>query len=240
MKVMWHMPVLRADACGLSIRAVALARALVERGDQVLFLVAADKTDLVGDSVDGIPVQRVAVNRRRPRHWSLQAVARRSTAREIVGRIGFDADLLISCQPETVSAWADAAKAVPVLFVCAGTTLLHDAADGERQARHGPVDRMAFEVDRRLKHRNEREAFERADSVVLDSSSTLSLVTHHYGLNVARFHAVLGGVDPSRFAPPDASTRQSHRRQLGLKQDERVAVFCSRLARNKVSPGRIH
>ncbi len=104
MKIVWHMPTLRRRACGLSRRALALAARLVEHGHAVTFMVDRDKTDISGDRVDGMPLRRVSVAKRRPAHWCLQARTRSPAAASVVGQIGSSHDLLISCQPEVVSA----------------------------------------------------------------------------------------------------------------------------------------
>jgi glycosyltransferase involved in cell wall biosynthesis len=142
MRILWHMPTLRRAGCGLSRRAVELARRMAaERAGTITFVVAEDKTDVAGGTIGGLPVRILPDARRRAWHWSRQARARRGAAEEQVERILNDAtlrhDLFVSCQPEAVTAYAATRGRSPVVFACGGTTLLHDAAEEMRQSSLG-------------------------------------------------------------------------------------------------------
>jgi len=234
MKIAWHMPTLRRTTCGLSIRALALAKRLcLEHGHEITFVVDGSKTDIDGDRVEGMPLRRFSVSRHRPLHWCLQAGARRRAAESLVKRIDSDHDVMISCQPEIVAAYAAKQNRRPVLYVCGGTTLLHDVSDRMRQASLSALRRLPFALDRCWKHRNESRAFIAADAVVFDSDQTRDLTTAAYGLNTDRLHAIHGGVDDTRFMPPDAIARRAARRRLGIADDGIVVVWTGRFSPEK-------
>ena len=94
MNILWHMPTLRKQTCGLSIRARRLAAELRDRGHTIIFAVADDKTDILGESLDDFPVRRIAVTRARSMpwssHWSTQALAKRAAARRLVRSLDGD------------------------------------------------------------------------------------------------------------------------------------------------------
>lgn len=232
MKIVWHMPTLRRDTCGLSNRAVQLACQLERRGHEIEFVVDADKTDYIEDSIGSSGLRRLVLKSRRPIHWSLQASAKRRTATSIVSMIGLDHDLFISCQPEVVATYADVEGRRPLVYVCGGTSLLHEV-NGTNVARHTGPRRIAFGLDRYLKHCNESSAFSAADLVVFDSASTRSLVVNQYGVDVRRCHVVHGGVDPDEFQPASERCRDSARQMLGIGQSEWVVVWTGRLSPEK-------
>lgn len=233
MKIAWHMPTLHESACGLSIRALEMAARLCRRDAAVTFFVDQSKTDVAGGAVRGMELRRLEVPRDRPAHWCLQAIARTGAARRIARRIGLRWDLVISCQPEVVSEYAALADRPPVLFVCGSTTLHHDGADRLRQAALSTVRRSSFWIDRRLKRRNERRAFRRADAVVFDSVQTRELAIAAYGLQSERCHTIHGGVDASVFSPPTMEQRRAARRGLGIGEDEAVVVWTGRTSPEK-------
>ncbi len=233
MNILWHMPTLRARTCGLSIRALKLAAELRGCGHNITFAVAGDKTDIPGDSLDGFPVRRVAVARARSAHWSTQALARRTTARRLSRLLGDDHDLLISCQPEVATAYHRIHAGFPIVFVCGGSTLLHDAADRRRQISLPRWRRLPFLLDRTLKRRNEANAFRAADATVFDSHRTRETVTRAYGLNADTCHTIHGGVDADHFAPVDEAERNEIRTSLGLGDDDLVLAWTGRLSPEK-------
>jgi glycosyltransferase involved in cell wall biosynthesis len=219
--------------CGLSIRAVELARRLRGFGHTISFVVDREKTDVAAGHCQGMPVRRLSVRKARVFHWSLQAVARRRAAERIVGQLGFGHDLMVSCQPEVVAAYATLREGEPLVYVCGGTTLLHDMADRARQATRPAISRLAFAIDRRLKSHNESRAFARADLVVVDSLHTRDLVANTHGVDSARLHAVHGGLDEGHFQPADEEIRRQSRRRLGLRPDAVVVVWTGRLSPEK-------
>ncbi len=324
MKIVWHMPTLRRQGCGLSARAVELAKQLRANGHELSFVVRREKTDIEGGKVDGIGVSTVLVAQRRPVHWCFQAWAKRDAATRIIEQIGGEHDVLISCQPEVVAAYAsrhgmtgrrcrrrssehdgeagatvDAttvdtvgrggavqrfagprtsskaskssppgkAEAIsrggsaslstlvratheptlrgpparrrchddwkPVVFVCGGTTLLHEGAERADQASLGVVRRLPYAVDRHLKRGNERRAMRVADAVVFDSDHTRELAVTTYGLDPARCCSVHGGVDVGRFRPLDLEARARARNGLGIRASDVVVVWTGRLSPEK-------
>lgn len=233
MNITWHMPTLRGDSCGLSIRALALAGQLSRRGHRVDFVVDEAKTDMTGDAIGTLPLRRLRVHSARVPHWSLQASAKRRNADAIVRKIGRDHDVLISCQPEVVSAYADVFGRRPLIFVCGGTTLLHDAADRAGQPSTGPSARLAFAFDRYLKHCNETNAFTAADLTVFDSASTRSLAVTRYRLDPGRCFVVYGGVDFDAFQQPDDQDRRQARQTLGIADADFVVTWTGRMSPEK-------
>lgn len=233
MKILWHMPTLRRDTCGLSIRALRLAKRLEQDGDTVVFAVAGRKTDIADDRIEGFSLRRLPDCAKRSLHWSLQASARREAARQVVRGLNVDHDLFITCQPEVVSAYAESVGTGPVVFVCGGTTLLHDEADRAAQTGLGRLSRFAFGLDRHLKHCNESNAFARADAVVFDSGVTRTLVIDRYAIDPRCCHVVYGGVDPDAFRPVTVATRAAARERLGIGESETVIVYAGRLSPEK-------
>ncbi len=233
MNIAWHMPTLHESICGLSLRALEMAARLCRGGAAVTFFVEQSKTDVTGDAVRGMALRRLEVLHDRPAHWCLQALARSSAARRIARRIGRRWDLVISCQPEVVSEYAALADRPPVLFVCGSTTLHHDGADRLRQAALSVVRRGPFWIDRRLKRRNERRAFRRADAVVFDSEQTRELAIAAYGLESERCQTIHGGVDATVFSPPSVEQRRAARGALGIGDNEAVVVWTGRMSPEK-------
>jgi len=238
------MPVLRRRGCGLSIRAIELARRLTERGHDVAFAVEESRTDVRDGRVAGVPVRRIGGGRCRGSdqgagfsvwraHWSLQALARRAAATEAVEALAGDGEVLISCQPEAVSALGSRNDGRPVVFVCGGSTVLHDEADRQDWAKRPWWRRWPYHLDRYWKQQNERRAFRIANLVVFDSESTRRRVISAYGLPADHGCAVHGGVDERRFAPADATTRRRFRRELNLGDTDFVVVWTGRLAVEK-------
>lgn len=237
MKILWHMPTLRRRGCGLSTRAIDLAQRVRNDGPAVTFLVEQDKTDVTDARIGGLPLLRMKVTRKRPLHWSLQAAARREAARRLVERCLDDGgpahDLLISCQPEVVAAYAEHPRRRPLIFVCGGTTLLHDEAEAAEQESLSWFRRLGFCLDRRLKHVHEAAAFAAADAVVFDSDHTRNLVVDAYSIAAAGCHTIHGGVDEDCFRPPTPDERQTARTNLGLSEMGYVIVWTGRLSPEK-------
>ncbi|MFQ5429403.1 MAG: glycosyltransferase family 4 protein [Phycisphaerae bacterium] len=233
MNILWHMPTLRRHTCGLSARALRLASELRRQGHGVRFVVAEDKTDIIDDRIENIPLEKVAAVRRRSGHWSLQAAARRRAARSLVARLGDVHDLMVSCQPEVVSAYRRRFRHRPLVFVCGGATLLHDAADAVSSSCRSAARRLPFAIDRHLKRQNESGAFAAADINVFDSRSTRATVIATYGIPASKCFAVHGGLDPARFHPPSSAARAAARAALGLSAGEVVAVWTGRIAPEK-------
>lgn len=249
MKLLWHMPTLRRTSCGLSIRALNFAERLRTLGHEITFAVARDKTDCVNDEIDGIPIQRLDCDRKPPIHWSFQSIERRRSARDAVSNITGHFDAILSCQPEAIVAFRERLSRgptracpqdtrVPLIFVCGGTTLLHDEADRVR-ARNGvtPVRRIlsapAFAVDRLLKRSNEKTAFESADICVLDSESTRDRVISGYGVSPPKCHAIRGAVDTHAFRPPTTAEHRAARRQFEITDDEFAIAWTGRMSVEK-------
>jgi glycosyltransferase involved in cell wall biosynthesis len=237
MKLVWHMPTLRRTTCGLSIRAIELARRLRKAGHVITFVVDRDKTDISQDHIDGMPLRRIAVAKQRPVHWSLQSRIRAAAATAIARQITFERDLehdlLISCQPEVVAACARAPDHQPLLYVCGGTTLLHEEAERMEQKALSVVRQMPYLLDRRLKRRQEISAFAAADAVVFDSHHTREAVIAAYGVDAGRCWTVHGGVDSERFRPPTEDERQVARQRLGISANGIALVWTGRLSPEK-------
>jgi len=238
MNIRWHMPVLRRDTCGLSNRAVRLAECLVAAGHTVRFSVDAAKTDVDGPALRGLPVDRLPAVVIPSIHWSLQSRARRVAARQAAAQLApardpLDHDLLISCQPEFVSAYDRHTPRRPLIFVCGGTTLLHDDANIAQERKQPAHSRLMFALDRRLKHRAEREAFHRADAVVFNSKATRDLVIGRYAVPPTRCHVIYGGVEANACAPSMPEQRFDARCRLGIAPGAKVIVWSGRLSPEK-------
>jgi len=233
MNILWHMPTLQRAGCGLSRRALRMAIELERRGHRVTFAVAGDKTDVADARIEEFPLLRIPIARRRPLHWSMQAMARRDDAGLVVTTLPNACDVFISCQPEMVSAWKLYHPGRPTVFVCGGTTLLHNFADAERQVRRRWTGRVPFWVDRQFKHVAERKAFSTADLTILNSRHTRDRIIETYGAPAARCHTVYGGCDPDQLAPADPAQRSAARKALGLSPDGVVIAWSGRIAREK-------
>jgi glycosyltransferase involved in cell wall biosynthesis len=227
------MPTLRRVSCGLSIRARGLARQLLCDGHSVTFVVDAAKTDIESSEVDGLPIIKLNGSKRDPRHWMLQSLDRRDLARDLVAVLEVPHDLFISSQPEAVTAYKARHPGRPAMFVCGGTTLLHDYQERCEQNRHPLFRRAPFAVDRYLKRRAESAALHCADATVFDSEATRDLVLRAYGPPADRMHALTGAVDDRTFQPADEREKWHRRRQLGIGPGEFVATWTGRLAPEK-------
>lgn len=232
MKILWHMPVLRRFGCGLSIRAVELAQRLVALGHEVHFVVSRCKSDVEGGSIRNIPVRMLDLPGVRPVHWSLQSLARRAGARSVVSRIDMDHDLFLSCQPEVISAYAAMGVRHPALFVCGGTTLLHDEADLDR-LQGSWIVRMAASLDRRLKHANERLAFKSADAAIFDSLHTRDRVACAYEIARDKLHTVYGGFNSAALMPVNDAAKRKIRAEMGIAPDDVVLCWTGRFSPEK-------
>ncbi|HPF39431.1 MAG TPA: glycosyltransferase family 4 protein [Phycisphaerae bacterium] len=237
MKLLWHMPTLRRVSCGLSIRAINFARRLAAVGHDLTFAVARDKTDCHGADIAGLPLIHLDVPPRPPAHWALQSLERVRMARVAVSQLALDVDVLITCQPEAVIAFKERTDR-PVVFVCGGTTLLHDAADAKRRRRDTSslrhlMSAPAYAIDRRLKRRNERRGFSLADACVFDSASTRDRVIAEYAINGDKSHAIRGAVDIDAFRPPTAAERADARAAYGLDDNTMMLAWTGRLSPEK-------
>lgn len=233
MKIAWHMPTLRTRCCGLSRRAVELASRAKAAGHDVRFYVDAAKTDVVRAEIARIGVQTYESDVATPLHWSLQAWVRRRAAASALQSIGREHELFITCQPEMAAAYGASNGRAPVIYVCGGTTLLHDAADRASQTDLNVARRAAFALDRTLKHRNERDAFRTAHAIVFDSVQTRERVIASYGIARAKCHTIHGGADPAWLVPADASARAATRQRLGLDADDFVVCWSGRISTEK-------
>jgi glycosyltransferase involved in cell wall biosynthesis len=233
MNIFWHMPTFRPHCCGLSIRAIRLASGLRAQGHDITFLVDAEKTDISGGAIEDMPVRTLTVAKHAPLHWCLQATARFKTARLIARRIGTDCDVMISCQPEVVAAYAGLPHRPPVVFVCGSSTVLHDEADRSRQASLPLLRRIPYLMDRWLKRRHERMAFTLADSVVFDSLQTRDRVIAEYDLSPGHIHTVHGGVNVAAYQPADQVARHAARASLGIGDEGIVVVWTGRFSPEK-------
>ncbi|MCG8405628.1 MAG: glycosyltransferase family 4 protein [Phycisphaerales bacterium] len=234
MRILWHMPTLRRHACGLSNRAMRLANELRKFGHEISFAVADDKTDVDDNSIGDMALLKLSLTRLNPLHWSLQSRERMRAARLTVRGLGDDHDLFISCQPEVVRAYCQRHRRCPVLFVCGGTTLLHDATDAARQQSMSPLRRLPYSLDRYLKHRNEAGAFKAADATVFDSLHTRESVITAYRVTPEKCITVHGGFDPETFRPPNRDERNRTRLKLGLGRDDDITlVWTGRISPEK-------
>ena len=234
--ILWHMPTLRLKGCGLSNRALRFAHELRGFGHSVSFCVATKKTDIAESRINEMPLHRLTALEPRLPHWSVQALGRRMQAAAIVKRFVGRPDLFVSCQPEVVSAYRRRNKSRPVIFVCGGTTLLHDPADLRRRGRLSWPLRSAFALDRSLKHGNESAAFKAANAVVFCSDDTMRRVIDAYGIQLAKCHTMYGGIDPKRFRPPSPDQRETARARFALKPGDIVLAWTGRLAPEKNLP----
>lgn len=237
MRVLWHMPTLRAHTCGLSRRALRFAGALREAGHSVTFLVKTDRTD-AETRIEGFPILRADVRDAEAPHWSLQALARRTTAGRVVRGCTMAHDLFITCQPEAVLAYESGWSAAPRVFVCGGTTLLHDDVQAVRllERRSGARrywNLAALGVDRWIKRDSERRAMLCADAVVFNSQTTLRQARETYELGSARLTAIVGGVDTTEFQPPSGAQRAAARAAIGVPGDSFVVAWTGRMAAEK-------
>lgn len=233
MKILWHMPTLRSRACGLSKRAVCLARELIARGHDVRFIVRRGCTDLGGGRIGTVPIQVVDVNASSPVHWSLQGLCRAAIAEAVVQQIDAPHDLFISCQPEVVTAYRNEHPKRTLLFVCGGSTILHDEADLTRRKNRSATSRLAYGLDAYVKHRNEKSAFDAANAIVFDSESTRQMVVSAYELNPGKCFAIYGGVDPSEFHVPTVEECKAARNGLGIGESEGVIAWTGRISAEK-------
>lgn len=233
MKILWHMPTLRQHTCGLSNRAIRFAAALEAHGHAVTFTVRSDKTDVQDERIAGMRLEILSITDPVSLHWSLQALGRRSMAGRLVCCLSDDHELFISCQPEVVHAYHKLHPRRPILFVCGGTTLLHDSTEAAAQASLSAPHRLAFALDRFLKHRNEACAFEVADLCVFDSHATRRCVVRSYGTNPQRCFTVHGSIDAAYHRPPTTDQRASARARLGLSTDAVVLAWTGRLSPEK-------
>lgn len=236
MNILWHMPTLRTSVCGISRRACMFARELTRQGHRVHFVVRRVKTNIESDNWSGFPVLRMDVADEDMPHWSLQAVGRRRTARHVVKLCDEPHDLFITCQPEAVTAYKRRQPGAPALFVCGGTTLLHDAADEARHDRRSKLNSLAFAIDRIMKHRNERTAFHAADLIIFNSRMARDIVIEHYSINENKCRVVYGGVDAERFVPPTTIQREQARTRFGIGTGEFVIAWTGRLSPEKNLP----
>jgi len=233
MKIAWHMPTLRRSCCGLSIRALRLADGLRQMGHDVTFLVAENKTDIVSNSISGHRLQRLSTRRTVAMHWSLQALTRRRIGATLAEQFDVDHDIMLSCQPEFVAAYGKHHLHHPIVFICGGTTLLHDEADSRQASAQPRPKRWLYAIDRLLKHRNEKAAFRTDEAVIFDSHATRELAIRDYRLDPDCCHTIHSGVDPEAFVPPSSEQRIEARRGLEISDHDRVLVWTGRLSSEK-------
>lgn len=240
MKILWHMPTFRQHTCGISTRAMHFGRELAEAGHRVEFTVRSDRTDVTAESLAAFDsrfkLKLIEVRASRPVHWSLQARARCSTARRIIRELRAEHDVFISCQPEAVLAYKERWPNRAALLVCGGTTMLHDEADAVRRGPSHGLSSISFRIDRALKRRNERRAFQNADAVVFSSRMLRDVVIEAYKLMPRSLHIAYGGVDARRMRPPGEFERNFARLEFGLCADDLVISWTGRLSPEKNLP----
>ncbi|MBI5765113.1 MAG: glycosyltransferase family 4 protein [Planctomycetes bacterium] len=232
MTILWHMPTLQIRCCGLSRRALQLARELATLGWQIEFAVHEDKTDCRADTIEGFPLLRLTVAQSQPLHWSLQSRTRRHNATSLVRSLPTGHDMFLSCQPEAVAAHKRL-RTVPTVFVCGGSAILHEAAERDEQCRQPLTARVHFAIDRALRRRNERAAFRVAAAVIFDSDTTRDRVMSAYRLAGDRLFAAVGGVDAVAFTPASDAQRTDARRRFALNADAFTLAWTGRLAPEK-------
>jgi len=231
-RILWHMPQLRRVGCGLSRRALELAEQLRMHGHAVSFVVTRANCSDRNDDAKLLAAHRRS-DRRAPVHWSLQAVAKQRSATAAVRSLSTNHDVFLSCQPEMVAAYARRRARRPVVFVCGGSVLLHERA--ERAARQDCSARaqVTFALDAWLRRRNERRGFARADAVIFDSYSTLTVVRNGYSIYKGGWSVAYGGVNAAVFRPPFPAERWLARARLGVDREEQVLTYVGRLAPEK-------
>lgn len=232
MRILWHMPRLHRAGCGLSHRALRLARGLARGGHEVVFVVAEDRTDAAGGRINEFAVQRHAAPRRKAAHWSIQSFERlRFAVRTSEGLARHD--LFVTCQPEMVIAYRRLGTGRPVIFICGGSALLQEPRELAEQRSHSLIQRSGFAIDRMLRRRLERRAFRAAGAVVFDSLTTRSLIVRSYGVAGDKCRAIIGGVDSEEFQPATAAEKIAIRESLGIAPNLPVIVWSGRLSPEK-------
>ncbi|MEK6644635.1 MAG: glycosyltransferase family 4 protein [Planctomycetota bacterium] len=230
MKILWHMPTLQTRCCGLSRRALQLAKEFAHLGWQIEFAVHAAKTDCRGDLFGGFRLIQVDAPQRGPLHWAMQSIARQRNAEAVVRALPTGHDVFVSCQPEAVLAYK---AATPTVFVCGGTAILHEASERSEQVQLPMWSRGLFVLDRHLRRRTERKAFRTADAVVFDSDTTRRRVMAEYELRGENLYSAIGGVDSAVFVPAGVEERIQARRHVGVEADTFVIVWTGRLSPEK-------
>ena len=233
MNILWHMPTLQRSGCGLSHRALRLARELASVGHKIVFSVALDKANVERSRIEEFAVELLPVETKEPLHWALQSTGRSAAARRLAVRLSDRHDLFVTCQPEMVWAYRRLKPQAKIVFVCGGTALLHEPRERSEQARQPFMSRAAFVGDRLLKRRLERKAFQAADVVVFDSRTTRSLVIRTYGIDETKCRAVIGAVDTADFTPIGHDVRASARKTLGIDPCRSVVAWTGRLSPEK-------
>ena len=233
MKIAWHMPTFQRSCCGLSNRALRIAEGLRDFGHEITFLVAEQKTDTASNAIGADGVQLLSTPNFKPVHWSIQSLTRRRIADAVVREVDSEHDVMFSCQPEFIIAYAEHHPLLPLVFICGGTTLLHDEADRRMENARPWYKRRPYAVDRYLKHHNETLAFRAAQAVVFDSEATRKLVIQKYRIDPERCHTIHGGVDPDKFIPPSSAERRTARAQLGISDSDFVLVWTGRISPEK-------
>jgi glycosyltransferase involved in cell wall biosynthesis len=231
MNILWHMPTLRRSCCGLSHRAMRLARELSQAGHRITFTVTSDKSDVNDHRIDEFVVEILPAEKKRSLHWALQSHKRSTAARRAARHLSIRHDLFISCQPEMVSAYRQARGSAPVIFVCGGSTLLHEPREREEQSGLGAIRRASFALDRLLKRRAETRAMHAADAIVFDSRATRALAISSYGVQPEKCRAVIGGVDDTALS--STADRASIRKSLGLGVDDPIVAWTGRFSPEK-------
>ena len=234
MRILWHMPRLQLSGCGLSQRALRLARELTRAGHRVAFAAPEDKTDLVEARAVEFPLWRYPAHRRRPLHWSLQSLERLRFAADAATHFQSSRhDLFVTCQAEMVLAYRRHGAGAPVVFVCGGSSLLQEPRETSEQRAHSLFARPAFALDRVLRRRMERGAFRAADANVFDSATTRALVVEQYGIPGDNCRAIVGGVDVDEFSPASGVEKAAFRQSLGIAAGQPVVVWTGRLSPEK-------
>lgn len=232
MNILWHLPTLQTRCCGLSRRALQLARELAALNWHIEFAVHTAKTDCRADTIEGFPLYRLNAAQSEPTHWCLQSRNRRRNAATLVRSLPTDQDLFLSCQPEAVIAHKHL-RTTPAVFICGGSAILHEAAERDEQCTHPFASRVLFAIDRTLRRRNERAAFRAADAVIFDSDATRGRVMNAYRLAGDRLFAVVGGVETASFTPATAIQRTDARRAFAIDADTFTVAWTGRLSPEK-------
>jgi glycosyltransferase involved in cell wall biosynthesis len=232
-RIAWHMPTFQRSCCGLSNRALRIAEGLRDFGHAITFLVAEHKTDTTSNAIGADGVQLLSTPNLKPVHWSLQSRTRRRIADTVVREVDSEHDVMLSCQPEFIIAYAEHHPLRPLVFICGGTTLLHDEADHHSENDRPWYRRWPYAVDRYLKHHNETLAFRAAHAVVFDSDATRERVIREYGIESELCHTIHGGVDPNEFIPPSTAECRIARAQLGICESAFVLVWTGRISPEK-------
>jgi glycosyltransferase involved in cell wall biosynthesis len=191
--------------------------------------VVARHSEDTEDTIDGIKVHYIkGTGNALTRYWRFARSASKKIE-EINKQIGFD---IIHANLPLVPSFAipkDSAKAL----VCA----VHSTWKGEaivtkkdNPKELNPNEKMMLRFNRVLR-RYETQLMKRSDALIAVSRYTVGELTELYGIEEEKIHVIYNGVDINKFKPrPD---RAELRREFGLEEEKKIALFVGRLYHRK-------